>query len=108
MPLYAPKITFGTEAGEAGGINFDRMNKERTAKAKAALKKQGIPACLLTLSDDIRYTMGGRGNSVMPRQFSYSMFFVEHQPLQYLSIALGGAKRMTGPAAEFVRTPYFN
>ena len=106
MPVYAPKITFGTEAGEASGINFDRMNKERTAKAKTALKKHGIPACLLTLSDDIRYTMGGRGNSVMPRQFSYSMFCVEHEPLQYLSIALGGAKRITGPAAEHIRVPY--
>jgi Xaa-Pro aminopeptidase len=106
MPVYAPRIPFGTEAGESSGINFDRMKQERTAKARAALKKHGIAACLLTLSDDIRYTVGGRGNFVMPRQFSYSMFFVEHDPLQYASMALGGARRMTGPEAELIRIPY--
>jgi hypothetical protein len=106
MPVYAPKIPFGTEAGEGLGINFERMKQERSAKAKAALKKHGISACLLTLSDDIRYCMGGRGNSVMPRQFSYSMFFVEHEPLQYFSMALGGARKITGPGSEFIRTPY--
>jgi Xaa-Pro aminopeptidase len=106
MPVYAPRIPFGTDGGESSGINFDRMKQERTAKARIALKKHGIPACLLTLSDDIRYTMGGRGNFVMPRQFSYSMFFVEHEPLQYASMALGGARRITGPAAEFIRVPY--
>jgi hypothetical protein len=90
MPIFAPRIPWGTEAAESSGINFDRMKQERAAKAKAALKKHGIAACLLTLSDDIRYTVGGRGNFVMPRQFSYSMFFVEHDPLQYASMALGG------------------
>ena len=105
MPVFAPRIPWGTEAAESSGINFDRMKQERAAKAKAALKKHGIAACLLTLPDDTRYTMGVKGG-VMPRQFRYSLFFVEHEPLQYASMALGGAKRITGPAAEYIRIPY--
>ena len=64
------------------GINFDRLRKERLARAQAALRRHGIPAALLMGHENIRYTTAIRCFPFAP-QLSYALIFAEHDPIMY-------------------------
>jgi Xaa-Pro aminopeptidase len=64
------------------GIDFDRMRKERLARAQAALKRHNIPAALLVRHENIRYTLAARGHAFAP-QLIYALVFAEHDPILY-------------------------
>lgn len=64
------------------GINFERMRKERLAKAQAALKKHGMAAALFVRHENLRYTVAVKGHAFCP-QLSYALVFAEHEPILY-------------------------
>ncbi len=81
----APKLTFGVSGADwTEGINFSRMREERLAKARAALKKHGIAACVLTRPENIRYATGGRGLDFID-QSRYTLVTEGHDPVLYES-----------------------
>ncbi len=83
MIEFAPKLTFGVGAKDWDeGINFSRMREERLAKARAALKKHDIPACVLTRPENIRYATGSKGLDFID-QSRYTLVSVGHDPVLY-------------------------
>ncbi len=64
------------------GINFERMRKERLARAQAALKRHGMAAALFVRHENIRYTVAVKGHAFCP-QLSYALVFAEHEPILY-------------------------
>jgi Xaa-Pro aminopeptidase len=69
-----------------GLINFERMRRERSEKAKNALKKNGIAAALLFRPENIRYATSTRMIDFIDR-LSYALVFAEHDPILF---ATGG------------------
>ena len=81
----APKLTFGVSGADwTEGINFSRMREERLAKARAALKRHGIAACVLTRPENIRYATGGRGLDFID-QSRYTLVCEGSDPVLYES-----------------------
>ncbi|OPY74857.1 MAG: Creatinase [Syntrophorhabdus sp. PtaU1.Bin050] len=79
----APKLTFGVSGADwTEGINFGRMREERLAKARAALKKHNIAACVLTRPENIRYATGSRGLDFID-QSRYAIVSADHDPVLY-------------------------
>ena len=75
MVEMSPKVTFGVSGADwTEGISFGRMREERLAKARAALKKNGLSACVLTRPENIRYATAHQG----PR-FHRSEQILSHQ-----------------------------
>ena len=64
----------------AGFVDLDRMRKERLAKAKAAMKKSGLPAALLFRPENIRYVTSMKFVEFIER-LRYCIAFAEHEPL---------------------------
>lgn len=62
------------------GINVVRMREERAAKAKAEMKKQGVPALLVTGDGNVRYLTGFHFSEFQPF-ICYTLFFAEHDPI---------------------------
>ena len=100
---YAPKLTFGTGAVQEGvGINVPRMREERAAKAKQVLKKNGIPALLVTGSNNVRYLVGFCWSEFQP-SLSYTLFFAEHDPVVFAHA--GAYQQMYDQACEKSQMP---
>lgn len=64
------------------GINVPRMREERAARARKIMKKQNIPALLVTGANNVRYLVGFRWNEFQA-QLSYTLFFAEGDPVVY-------------------------
>lgn len=83
MVKMASKLTFGpvrTDIQEQ--INITRMREERAARMKQIMKKEGIPAVLVTGDPNVRYLVGFSWAEFMPF-ISYTVFFAEHDPVVF-------------------------
>jgi len=77
------RVPYGIGATDfQAGINFERMRRERLARAQAALKRHGIAAALFVRHENIRYTTAVRGHAFAP-QLVYALVFAEHEPIVY-------------------------
>jgi Xaa-Pro aminopeptidase len=63
-------------------INFARMREQRLAKAKLAMQKNGIAACLLARPENVRYVTSTIGVDFID-QLRYTVAFAEHDPVIY-------------------------
>jgi len=83
MPKMAPKITFtGALTDAQGAINVERLREERAAKAREAMRRNNVPALLVTGSPNVRYLTGFHWGEFQPR-LSYVLFFAEHDPVVF-------------------------
>lgn len=64
------------------GINIARMREERAAKARAVMKKEGVPALLVTGSPNLHYLASFTWCEFAP-QLCYALFFVDHDTVVY-------------------------
>jgi Xaa-Pro aminopeptidase len=83
MVKMASKLIFGparTDLRE--DFNIPRMREQRAARMKRVLKREGIPAVLVTYEPNVRYLTGFSWAEFMTF-LSYSLFFVEHDPIIY-------------------------
>ncbi len=83
MVKMAPKLIFGparTDLRE--DFNIPRMREARAARMKRILKREGIPAVLVTYEPNVRYLTGFSWAEFMTF-LSYSLFFVDHDPIIY-------------------------
>lgn len=83
MVKMASKLIFGparTDLRE--DFNIPRMREARAARMKRVLKREGIPAVLVTYEPNVRYLTGFSWAEFMTF-LSYSLFFVEHDPVIY-------------------------
>src|SRR5574342_952521 len=78
------KLAFGAGAVDwQERIDFGRMRQERLTKLQAAMKKNGIAACLLSRTDNIRYATGVRGAPEFAAGLRYALAFAEYDPIMY-------------------------
>jgi Xaa-Pro aminopeptidase len=85
MIELSPKLTFGVSGHDwSEGIIFGRMREGRLAKARAALKKHNIAACVLTRPENIRYATATRGLDFID-QSRYGLISADHEPVLYES-----------------------
>ncbi len=83
MAKEAARLTFGPHATDVvEGINVSRMRDERAVKARQALRQHGLPAALVTGSDNVRYLVGIQWGEFQP-QLCYVLFFAEHDPVVF-------------------------
>ena len=83
MVNEAARLTFGPHATDVvEGINVSRMREARAAKARQALRAQGLPAALVTGTDNVRYLAGIQWGEFQP-QLCYLLFFAEHDPVVF-------------------------
>lgn len=83
MVKMASKLIFGparTDLRE--DFNIPRMREERAARMKQILKREGIPAVLVTYEPNVRYLTGFSWAEFMSF-LSYALFFAEHDPVIY-------------------------
>ena len=81
MVKMTPKLTFGPGVSDLReGINIPRMREERAARMKQILKREGIPAVLVTHEPNVRYLTGFSWTEFMPFM-SYTLFFAEDDPI---------------------------
>jgi Xaa-Pro aminopeptidase len=83
MVKMASKLIFGPNRSDLReDINIPRMREERAAKMKRVLKREGIPAVLVTYEPNVRYLTGFSWAEFMTF-LSYALFFAEHDPIIY-------------------------
>lgn len=83
MSRLSSKLLFGIDSVDwEERINFTRMREERQAKARAAMKKHGLAACLLGQADNVRFVTGIRFPAFLP-MLDYTLFFTDVEPLYY-------------------------
>ena len=81
MVSMSSKLTFGPNYSDLREtINVPRMREERAARMKEVLKREGIPAVLVTGEPNVRYLTGFSWAEFMPF-LSYALFFAEHDPV---------------------------
>jgi Xaa-Pro dipeptidase len=81
MVKWADKLIFGPARTDLrDDINIPRMREERAAKMKKVMKREGIPAVLVTNEPNVRYMTGFSWAEFMT-YLSYALFFVEHDPI---------------------------
>ncbi len=100
MVQFASKLPFGDAAPRDGiGIDVVRMREERAARAKQALKKEGIPTLLVTGENNVRYLTGFTWGEYQP-QAGYTLFFAEHDPVIF---APGGSYQMAPELMTWIK-----
>lgn len=83
MARLSSKLFFGGEGVDwEERINFARMREERLARARAAMNKHEIAACLLCQPDNVRYVTGIRFPTFLP-QLDYVFLCAGHEPIYY-------------------------
>jgi Xaa-Pro aminopeptidase len=83
MVKMASKLIFGPARTDLrDDINIPRMREERAARMKQILKREGIPAVLVTYEPNVRYLTGFSWAEFMSF-LSYALFFAEHDPVIY-------------------------
>jgi len=81
MVKMASKLIFGPARTDLrDDINVPRMREERAARMKRVLKREGIPAVLVTYEPNVRYLTGFSWAEFMSF-LSYALFFVEQDPV---------------------------
>lgn len=81
MAKWADKLIFGPGRTDLrDDINVPRMREWRAARMKEVMKKEGIPAVLVTHEPNVRYLTGFSWAEFMS-YLSYALFFVEHDPI---------------------------
>ncbi len=81
MVKFAPKLTVATGITDCyEGINVPRMREERPEKARQEMKRQGIPALLVTADQNVRYLTGFHFSEFQP-YIAYTLFFAEDDPI---------------------------
>ncbi len=81
-------VEFGRKLGETtadhteGFVNFARMREERATKARAAMRANTLPVCLLCKPENIRYVTGTKYFEFL-KQIRYALAFVEHDSILY-------------------------
>lgn len=91
------KLAFGAGSVDfQEGINYERMRRQRLARAQAALKEAGIAAAILTRPENIRYTTALKGPVFVP-QLRYALVFAEHEPIMYELGDMLETQRMHAP-----------
>jgi Xaa-Pro aminopeptidase len=81
MVNLATSLTFGQEIVDwQERIDVARMRVERANKLRNVLRKNGIPACVLSRGDNVRYATGHRGAGFLS-QLYYCLFFVEYDAI---------------------------
>jgi Xaa-Pro aminopeptidase len=96
MARLGSKLLFGTEGVDwEERIHFARMREERLSRARAAMKKHEIAACLLCQPDNVRYVTGIAFPTFLP-QLDYVLLSAGHEPIYYqrLGRALKGCPWM--------------
>jgi len=83
MVRLSAKLLFGSEGVDwEERINFARMREERLSRARAAMEKHGIAACLLCQPDNVRYVTGITFPTFLP-QLDYVLLCARHEPVYY-------------------------
>ena len=83
MVKLAEAVTFGQGYVDwQERIDVARMRKERAERLARRLKQDGIPSCLLSRADNVRYATGYDGPGFQG-QLYYCLFYVEHDPVIY-------------------------
>lgn len=83
MVKMASKLIFGPARSDLReDINITRMREERSSRMKQILKREGIPAVLVTGEPNVRYLVGFSWAEFMPF-LSYTLFFLEHDPVVF-------------------------
>jgi len=83
MIKMASELTFGPGLTDKHPIiDVVRMREERAAKARQALKNQGIPAMLVASEPNVRYLLGFSWGVFQPA-LCYTLFFAEHDPILF-------------------------
>ena len=83
MARFSPALTFATGVTDIyEGINVVRMREERAEKARQEMKRQGIPAMVVTGEPNVRYLTGFSWGEFQPF-LSYTLFFAEHDPIVF-------------------------
>ena len=79
---FGYKLGPGVADDTEGIVNFSRMRKERTMKARAAMKKNGLAAALLLRPENVRYVTSTRYPDFVKRM-RYTLAFAEDDPILY-------------------------
>ena len=81
MVKLATSLTFGQGYVDwQERIDVARMREERAERLRNVLRKNGIPACVLSRGDNVRYATGHVGPGWLS-QLYYCAFFVEHDAI---------------------------
>jgi len=81
MVKWADKLIFGPGRTDLrDDINIPRMRQDRAAKMRAVMKREGIPAVLVTHEPNVRWITGFSWGEFMS-YLCYALFFVEHDPI---------------------------
>lgn len=83
MVKLAESLTFGQGYVDwQERIDVPRMRNDRAEKLSNVLRKNGVPACVLTRGDNVRYATGFDGPGFQGGLY-YCLFYVEHDPVIY-------------------------
>ena len=100
MAEFSERLVFGTNVTDTfEGINVVRMREERAAKAKAEMKRQGVPAMVVTGEPNVRYLTGFSWGEYQPF-LSYTLFFAEHDPIIF---AHAGSYQQLPPEMPWIK-----
>ena len=103
MPTNRRALLFGPGLNDTEeGINFDRMRKERAAKARAEMKKQGIASMLVTGAGNVRYLSSFIWMEFQP-DLSYTLFFGDHKDEQVM-FSHAGAHQVMFEEAPWIKS----
>lgn len=81
MVKLATALTFGQGYVDwQERIDVARMREERAGRLRNVLRKNNIPACMLSRGDNVRYATGHSAPGWLA-QLYYCLFFVEHDPI---------------------------
>jgi methyl coenzyme M reductase beta subunit len=97
MVEFASRLSYGAGMLDwQERINTARMREERADKLRAAMKKNGVAACLLEREDNIRYATGLPGDAFMPGLRYCLSFSLSTNPF-YGSMRAGMNEGTNGP-----------
>jgi Xaa-Pro aminopeptidase len=82
MVTLAPGLTFGPATADwQERINPERMRQYRMARARAVMRKRGVPVLLEAVAANIRYLTGTKGYEYP--MVRYLLFFAEGEPIMF-------------------------
>jgi Xaa-Pro dipeptidase len=83
MIKTATALTFGPGLTDKHqSIDLGRLREDRAAKARAVLRRHGIPAMLVSSEPNVRYLTGFSWGTFQPN-LCYALFFAEHDPVLF-------------------------
>jgi Xaa-Pro aminopeptidase len=77
------RLWFGAAADDHHqGFDFERMRRERAARAREVMRRHGVSTMLVTGAENVRYLVGFSW-SEFQSQASYALFFAEDEPVVF-------------------------